>query len=189
MFNINKNCILELLLFNSPNIIFNLFNICLIVLLFQETNRTTDLEFVYDDTDIHANEIAELYSYTEQYELQLNLKVRFYFPSVRADCVIFLNKFQAFEDQMEWYKLRPWWQNLTRPQQRSVIYKLLNQLEVSNKQLRMKAARCILYLAQGCWAEVQSDKEQQDWTRTNVMLLYEAGIFPAFVELLNIEIE
>jgi hypothetical protein len=100
-----------------------------------------------------------------------------------------LQKFQAFEDQMEWYKLRPWWQNLTRSQQKSIIYKLLDQLEVSNKQLRMKAARCILYLAQGCWAEVQSDKEQQDWTRTNVMLLYEAGIFPAFVELLNIEIE
>lgn len=109
-------------------------------------------------------------------------------PSTRTDHVTFY-KFQAFEDQMEWYKLRPWWQNLTRPQQRSVIYKLVDQLEVSNKQLRMKAARCILYLVQGCWAEVQSDKEQQDWTRTNVMLLYEAGIFPAFVELLNIEIE
>lgn len=72
---------------------------------------------------------------------------------------------------------------------RSVIYKLLDQLETSNKQLRMKAARCILYLAQGCWAEVQSDQEQQDWTKMNVMLLYEAGIFSAFVELLNIEIE
>lgn len=89
---------------------------------------------------------------------------------------------------MESYKLRPWWQNLTEVQQRSVISKLLDQLEVSNKQLRMKAARCILYLAQGCWAGVQSDKEQQEWTRINVMLLYEAGVFPAFVELLNMEI-
>ncbi|KAJ8934856.1 hypothetical protein NQ314_013128 [Rhamnusium bicolor] len=33
-----------------------------------------DLEFVYDDTDTHINEIAELYSYTEQPELQLNVK-------------------------------------------------------------------------------------------------------------------
>lgn len=89
---------------------------------------------------------------------------------------------------MELYKLRPWWQNLSEAQQKSVIYKLLDQLEVSNKQLRMKAARCILYLAQGCWAEVQSDEEQREWTRKNVMLLYEAGIFPTFVELLNIEI-
>lgn len=90
---------------------------------------------------------------------------------------------------MEQYKLQPWWQTYSKDQQKSIIYKLLDQLEVSNKQLRMKAARAILYLAQGAWAEVQSDKEQQDWTRTNVMLLYEAGVFPAFVELLNIEIE
>lgn len=90
---------------------------------------------------------------------------------------------------MEQYKLAPWWQAYSVPQQRSIIYKLLDQLEVSNKQLRMKAARAILYLAQGSWEEVQSDKEQQDWTRTNVMLLYEAGVFSAFVELLNIEIE
>ncbi|XP_076394025.1 striatin interacting protein isoform X2 [Megachile rotundata] len=117
----------------------------------EETPKTTDLDFVYDDADTHANEIAELYSYTEQSELHVNLT--------------------AFEEQMESYKLRPWWQNLTEAQQKSVIYKLLDQLEVSNKQLRMKAARCILYLAQGCWAEVQSDKEQQDWTRINVMLL------------------
>ncbi|XP_006564789.1 striatin-interacting protein 1 isoform X3 [Apis cerana] len=134
----------------------------------EETSKSTDLDFIYDDADKHANEIAELYSYSEQSELHVNLT--------------------AFEEQMELYKLRPWWQNLSEAQQKSVIYKLLDQLEVSNKQLRMKAARCILYLAQGCWAEVQSDEEQREWTRKNVMLLYEAGIFPTFVELLNIEI-
>lgn len=90
---------------------------------------------------------------------------------------------------MEIYNLRPLWQNLTTEQQKSIIHKLLDQLELSNKQTRMKAARCILYIAQGCWAEVQSDKEQQEWSRTNVMLLYETGTFAAFVELLNIEIE
>ncbi|XP_006620824.1 striatin-interacting protein 1 isoform X1 [Apis dorsata] len=134
----------------------------------EEISKSTDLDFIYDDADKHANEIAELYSYSEQSELHVNLT--------------------AFEEQMELYKLRPWWQNLSEAQQKSVIYKLLDQLEVSNKQLRMKAARCILYLAQGCWAEVQSDEEQREWTRKNVMLLYEAGIFPTFVELLNIEI-
>ncbi|CAK9819050.1 Striatin-interacting protein 1 [Anthophora plagiata] len=130
--------------------------------------KSADLDFVYDDADNHANEIAELYSYSEQSELHVTLT--------------------TFEEQMELYKLRPWWQNLSETQQKSVIYKLLDQLEVSNKQLRMKAARCILYLAQGCWGEVQSDQEQRSWTRTNVMLLYEAEVFPAFVELLNIEI-
>lgn len=38
-----------------------------------------DLDFVYDDTDIHANEISELYSYTEQPELQLNVKVLYFY--------------------------------------------------------------------------------------------------------------
>lgn len=36
-----------------------------------------DLEFVYADADIFNNEIAELYSYTEQPEFQLNVKVNF----------------------------------------------------------------------------------------------------------------
>lgn len=128
-----------------------------------------DLDFVYDDTDIAANEIAELYSYTEQPEFQLNVK--------------------AFEDQMEQYRLPPCWQKLTLQQRKSVVMKLLDQLEVSNKPLRMRAARCILYICQGCWAEVQSDTEQQQWALTNCMLLYDLGVFTAFTDLLNIEIE
>lgn len=34
-----------------------------------------DLDFVYADADSHANEIAELYSYTEQVEFQYNVRV------------------------------------------------------------------------------------------------------------------
>lgn len=90
---------------------------------------------------------------------------------------------------MEYYKLPPSWQKLTEKEQRGIILKLLDQLDMSKKDLRMKAARCILYLAQGCWAEVQCDQEQQTLARNNVMLLYDAGVFGAFVELLNLEIE
>lgn len=36
------------------------------------------MDFVYCDTDSHPNEIAELYSYTEQNEFQLNVKVNKY---------------------------------------------------------------------------------------------------------------
>jgi len=128
-----------------------------------------DLDFVYDDADSLVNEVAELYSYTEQPEFQLNVK--------------------AFEDQMKEWKLSPFWLKFSDSKQRSVVMKLMDQLEVSNKAIRMKAARCVLYLAQGCWAELQSDAEQQMWTRKNVMLLYESGVFSAFIELLNIEIE
>ncbi|CAH1153784.1 unnamed protein product [Phaedon cochleariae] len=128
-----------------------------------------DLEFSYDDSDTHVNEIAELYSYTEQSELQLNVK--------------------AFEDQMETYDLPPSWQKLATTERTSVVMKLLDQLEVSSKPLRMRSARCLLYIAQGCWAEMQSDAEQQQWARTNSMLLYQLGVFNAFTDLLNIEFE
>ncbi|XP_058057285.1 striatin-interacting protein 1 homolog isoform X2 [Anopheles bellator] len=128
-----------------------------------------DLDFVYADADSHTNEIAELYSYTEQAEFQHNVK--------------------AFEDQMELYKLPPCWQKLTDADQNGIVLKLLDQLDMCKKNMRMKAARCILYLAQGCWAEVQSDQEQQAWARKNVMLLYRSGVFGAFVELLNLEID
>jgi N1221-like protein len=127
------------------------------------------LEFTYADADSHLNEIAELYSYTEHNEFQFNVK--------------------AFEDQMEMYKLKPLWQQLNNDEHQSIILKLMDQLEVLDVGLRMKAARTLLYLAQGCWVEVQSDDEQQKLTRYNVMMLYRLGVFQAFVELLNLEIE
>lgn len=128
-----------------------------------------DLDFVYADVDNYQNEIAELYSYTETSEFQQNVK--------------------AFEDQMEMYDLPPNWQKLDANAQRSIIMKLIDQLEVSNRSFRMQAARCILYLAQGCWAEVQSDEEQIQNTRDNVIVLYELGVFLSFIDLLNMEIE
>lgn len=88
-----------------------------------------DLDYVYDDADNHVKEISELYSYTEQPEFQLNVT--------------------AFEEQMELYKLPPSWQKLTDDQRVSVVMKLLDQLEVADNTVRMKAARCFLYLAQG----------------------------------------
>lgn len=90
---------------------------------------------------------------------------------------------------MAYYHLVPSWQKLSESQRKDVILKLLDQLDLSRKNLRMQAARTILYLAQGCFCEVQSDHEQIEWTRENVKLLYNMGVFPVFVELLNYEIE
>jgi len=128
-----------------------------------------DLDFIYDDADKQSNEIAELYSYTEGPEFQLNVK--------------------AFEELMEMFGLKSQWQTFGRNLQKNVLLKLINQLELSNKAARIKAARTILYIAQGCWAEVQSDEEQLHWARNNVFLLYQCGVFHAFLELLNYEIE
>lgn len=130
--------------------------------------ESPELDFVYDDCDTQANEIAELYSYTEHPEYQLNVK--------------------AFEDIMEEFNYRPSWQRLIAKQQRTVIMKLLEHLDVAVSEIRMRATRCILYLAQGCWAEMQSDAEQAHWARVNIMTLYDMGTFSAFVELLNLEI-
>lgn len=87
------------------------------------------------------------------------------------------------------YKLQPSWQKATEKQRKDVILKLLDHLDLSQKAPRMKAVRAVLYLAQGCFSEIQSDVEQQQWTRQNVKLLYSMGLFPVFVELLNFEIE
>ncbi|XP_034830108.1 striatin-interacting protein 1-like [Maniola hyperantus] len=130
--------------------------------------ESPELDFVYDDCDTQANEIAELYSYTEHPEFQYNVK--------------------AFEEIMEEFNYPPSWQRLTYKQHRTVIMKLLEHLDVAVSEIRMRATRCILYLAQGCWAEMQSDAEQASWARLNIMTLYDMGTFAAFVELLNLEI-
>ena len=90
---------------------------------------------------------------------------------------------------MELFNIRPHWQTFSEATRKTVLLKLAEQLELSNKAARMKAARAILYIAQGCWGEVQSDAEQQHWSRNNVLLLYKMGIFHTFIELLNFEIE
>lgn len=133
----------------------------------QENHDYPDLDFIYSDTDILANEIAELYSYTEQPEFQLNVK--------------------AFEDYMETLKLKPSWRRLSYSEKSNVIVTLLDQLDVLDKNIRLKCARCFLYLLQGCWAECQSDIEQQIQAKENVFLLFKHGVFSAFVELFYAE--
>ncbi|XP_050664312.1 striatin-interacting protein 1 [Leptidea sinapis] len=130
--------------------------------------ESPELDFVYDDCDTQANEIAELYSYTEHPEFQLNVK--------------------AFEDIMELLNFPPSWQRLTENQRRDVILTLMDHLDIADSEIRMRGTRCILYLAQGCWAEMQSDAEQAHWARINIFMLYELGVFSAFVELLNLEV-
>lgn len=129
----------------------------------QEGHDFPDLEFVYADADSLSNEIAELYSYTEQSEFQLNVR--------------------AFEDYMEYLKLKPCWRRLSDNEKRGVIIMLLDQMDAFDKNIRLKAARCFLYLLQGCWAECQSDVEQHHFTKDNVILLYKYGVFTSFMEL------
>jgi hypothetical protein len=66
---------------------------------------------------------------------------------------------------------------------------MMEQTEVTSKEDRLSAMRGIFYIAQGCWLEFQSDSECFRVCSENVHLLYKAGVFSLFLELLNLEIE
>uniref|UniRef100_T1JAT6 Far11/STRP N-terminal domain-containing protein n=1 Tax=Strigamia maritima TaxID=126957 RepID=T1JAT6_STRMM len=132
-------------------------------------NDAPDIEFSYSDADDHLREIAELYSYTEENEFHQNRK--------------------AFEELMEEYGIGAKWCKMNETQQRRVISRLLDQLEISQRAIRIKALRSVLYLLQGVFAEVESEEEQQHWERTNVFLLYANGVFTICAELLSMEVK
>ncbi|XP_064605544.1 striatin-interacting protein 1 homolog isoform X2 [Liolophura sinensis] len=129
-------------------------------------NDTPDLEFIYEDADVYQAEIAELYSYTEEPELQQNQK---YFE-------------EGFSDRGRWVAAS----ELVR---RKHVVDLQNELEVADKERRTAAVRSILYLCQGNFGDCENEEEQAMWARNNVFLLYEVGIFSSFVELLSMEVE
>lgn len=124
---------------------------------------------MYDDTDSHANEIAELYSYIELRDLNLI--------------------FEAFKDIMQQYGLPSTWQDFSLAQKILLVSELQSQMKNGERDVRMVAALSILYLAQGCWKETKSEAEQQSNAIANVILLYEQGVFSTFVHLLDLEIQ
>ncbi|KAL5245111.1 hypothetical protein ACI65C_012521 [Semiaphis heraclei] len=135
----------------------------------EEESDCPDLEYNYGDTDTHLCEMAELYSYSELEDYQTNI--------------------QEFERVMKALDFKPSWHSLSIENKNIVAFRLLDSLEVSDKTKRMNAARCVLYLLQGCWAECQSDKDQQTNAKENILFLYKFDIYNIFVNLLNMEIE
>ncbi|XP_077496808.1 striatin interacting protein isoform X2 [Amblyomma americanum] len=136
---------------------------------FQQSGDTPDLEFVYDDADTHENEIAELYTYTEETEFFQNKK--------------------AFEDTMKEYGFEPKWHTLSETARQDVALRLMDGVEVSPRGARMLAVRSVLYIMQGAFGECTTLEEQPQRARSNVFLLYRHGFFHVFLQLLNMEIE
>ncbi|KAM3934336.1 striatin-interacting protein 1 [Leptodactylus fuscus] len=132
-------------------------------------SESPDLEFVYADADKWAAELSELYSYTEGPEFQLNRK--------------------CFEEDLRLHVPDKKWTELDVSLQRAHTMRLLDALEVTAREKRLKVARAILYVAQGTFGECTSELEVQTWQRHNIFLLLEAGAFNALVELLNMEVE
>ncbi|NXJ47136.1 STRP1 protein, partial [Spizaetus tyrannus] len=132
-------------------------------------SESPDLEFEYADTDKWAAELSELYSYTEGPEFLLNRK--------------------CFEEDFRIHVREKKWTELDKNQHRTHAMRLLDGLEVTAREKRLKVARAILYVAQGTFGECGSEAEVQAWMRYNIFLLLEVGTFNALVELLNMEID
>uniref|UniRef100_A0A663LKB0 Striatin interacting protein 1 n=1 Tax=Athene cunicularia TaxID=194338 RepID=A0A663LKB0_ATHCN len=138
-------------------------------LCFQGYSESPDLEFEYADTDKWAAELSELYSYTEGPEFLLNRK--------------------CFEEDFRIHVREKKWTELDKNQHRTHAMRLLDGLEVTAREKRLRVARAILYVAQGTFGECGSEAEVQAWMRYNIFLLLEVGTFNALVELLNMEID
>uniref|UniRef100_A0A8C5TPR2 Far11/STRP N-terminal domain-containing protein n=1 Tax=Malurus cyaneus samueli TaxID=2593467 RepID=A0A8C5TPR2_9PASS len=128
-----------------------------------------NLEFEYGDTDGHGAELAELYSYTEEPERSHNRR--------------------CFEEDFHTQVPHRRWPELDGAQQKAYVMRLLDGLEVVNRDRRLRVARAILYLAQGVFGDCSSEEDVLHWSRHNSFLLYQLGTFSAFLELLNMEID
>uniref|UniRef100_A0A674MW01 Striatin interacting protein 1 n=1 Tax=Takifugu rubripes TaxID=31033 RepID=A0A674MW01_TAKRU len=113
--------------------------------------------------------LIELYSYTEGPEFALNRK--------------------CFEVEFRAHVPDEKWTELDAEQHRAHAMRLLDGLEVTAREKRLKVARAILYMAQGMFADCGSEAEVQHWMRYNIFLLLDVGTFSALVELLNMEID
>uniref|UniRef100_A0A8D3DGI1 Striatin interacting protein 2 n=1 Tax=Scophthalmus maximus TaxID=52904 RepID=A0A8D3DGI1_SCOMX len=79
--------------------------------------------------------------------------------------------------------------NINYEEQRAYVMRLLDALEVTDRDKRLKVARAILYLAQGAFDECDTEVDVLHWSRHNVFLLYDMGIFTALLELLSMEMD
>ncbi|XP_061817359.1 striatin-interacting protein 1 homolog isoform X3 [Nerophis lumbriciformis] len=135
----------------------------------ESSMESPNLEFEYGDTDTLMAELSELYSYTEEPEFALN---RDYFEE----------DFRSHDRGRRWIEL-------SADEQRAYVMRLLDDLEVTDRDKRLKVARAILYLAQGVFDECDAEADVLRWSRHNVFLLYDMGIFTALLELLSMEID
>ncbi|XP_032445338.1 striatin-interacting protein 1 homolog isoform X1 [Xiphophorus hellerii] len=135
----------------------------------ESSMESPNLEFEYGDSDMLTAELSELYSYTEEPEFALNR--------------------DYFEEDFRSHARGRRWTELTVDEQRAYVMRLLDALEVTDRDKRLKVARAILYLAQGVFDECDTEVDVLHWSRHNIFLLYDMGIFTALLELLSMEID
>ncbi|CAG5134028.1 unnamed protein product [Candidula unifasciata] len=133
-----------------------------------EMSEVEKVDFTYSDADKYESEIAELYSYTEEPE----------FGSNQA-CFEELAKAHGFEK----------WTALSREDQIKFIVSLQDDLEVTERERRVKAIQALLYLVQGVYGECKSQDHMFEVSRHSVLLYLDLGLYTCLVQLLAMEVE
>jgi len=152
-----------------------------------DEEEAPDVDFEYADEDCLSAELAELYSYTEAADFQLCQKA--YDDVIKRSEAAAAASGSDITGSGQGSSLPKTWTLASLEAKQRTIQTLLDQLEVASRQERLIAARALLYIAQGCWLECQSDAECIQNIQENVVLLYQNGVFVAFVDLLNLEME
>ena len=130
-----------------------------------------DIEFTYADSDSLNNELAELYSYSENPEL---LKIK-----------------DAFElgIQSRYKTTTCNWIDLTGDEQKSYMHYLLERCELVSSEDRLNALRSFLYLAHGNFMYGLDEADLFQYSRANVFMMIQVNVFQAVIDLLALEKE
>ena len=125
-----------------------------------------DVEFTYADAQSIHDEIAELYSYTEEEEYKRNKEA-------------FLVEFPGVTS----------WQELSDNRKKSCLNQLINKIDSIDDAVRIPAIHALLYLAQGAFEVGMTKDKLLKQSRDNVFLMYSCGVLHLIIQLLNLESE
>ena len=125
-----------------------------------------DVDFTYADAQSIKEEIAELYSYTEEEEFLRNKKAfSGEFPDVTS------------------------WEQLSDNEKKSCLNRLINKIDSIDDGVRISSVHALLYLVQGAFEPGMSEDKLFKQSRENVFLLYSCGVLHLIIQLLNLESE
>jgi hypothetical protein len=125
-----------------------------------------DVEFTYADAQSIQDEMAELYSYTEEEEFVRSKEAYSReFPSITS------------------------WQGLSENEKKSCLNQLINKIDSIEDAVRIPAIHALLYLAQGAFEAGMSEDKLLKQSRENVFLMYSCGGLHLIIQLLNLESE
>lgn len=125
-----------------------------------------EIDFTYADAQSIQDEIAELYSYTEEQDFARNKEAfNEEFPS--------LGSWSTLSPNVKW----------------SSLNQLVDKIDSIDDNIRTSAMHALLYLAQGAFEEGMSEGNLLKQSRENVFLMYSCGILNLVIQLLIMESE